>query len=141
SPDHTPHAARSSVSPAPKVAVQNSFGNTLTSWSASMAVAIGTNPGGATLSGTTTVSAVSGVATFSSFSLNNVGTGYTLQATSTGLTSATSSTFNIAVGAPAKLALVQQPTTVSAGSSISPSVTVAVQDAAGNTVTTSSASV
>ncbi|HEX4525926.1 MAG TPA: invasin domain 3-containing protein, partial [Gaiellaceae bacterium] len=137
----TSTGAGSSINPSPTVAVQDTYGNTVTSSAASIAVAIGTNPGGATLSGTTTVSAVGGIATFSSLSLNNVGTGYTLQATSTGLSPATSSTFNVAVGAPAKLALVQQPTTVSAGSSISPSVMVAIQDAAGNTVTTSSASV
>ena len=41
-------------------------------------MAIGTNPGGGTLSGTTTVAAVAGVATFSNLSINKAGTGYTL---------------------------------------------------------------
>src|SRR5205823_639741 len=39
-----------------------------------------------------------GTATFSNLSIDKVGTGYTLQATSSGLTSATSSAFNITVG-------------------------------------------
>jgi len=58
-------------------------------------IAIKTNPGAGTLSGTLTVAAASGVATFTDLSINNIGTGYTLTATSGGLTSATSSTFNI----------------------------------------------
>ncbi|MGD0020639.1 MAG: hypothetical protein ABSD62_15470, partial [Candidatus Limnocylindrales bacterium] len=63
--------------------------------SATVTIAIGTNPGGGTLSGTTSVAAVAGVATFSNLSINLPGTGYTLSATSTGLTSATSSAFDI----------------------------------------------
>ena len=55
---------------------------------ASITVAIGTNPGGGTLSGTTTVAAVSGVATFSTLSINAAGAGYTLNAASGALTGA-----------------------------------------------------
>ena len=58
-----------------------------------MTLAIGTNPGGGTLSGTTTVAAVNGVATFSNLSINKVGTGYTLTASDGSLTAATSSSF------------------------------------------------
>jgi hypothetical protein len=61
-------------------------------------VAIGTNPGGGTLSGTKTRSAVGGTATFNDLSIDRAGTGYTLTAASTGLTGATSSTFDIAGG-------------------------------------------
>jgi len=39
-------------------------------------------PGGGTLSGTTTLSAVSGVATFSNLSIDKSGAGYTLTAAS-----------------------------------------------------------
>lgn len=42
-----------------------------------------------------TVSAVNGLATFDGLSINNAGTGYTLSATASGLTTATSSAFNI----------------------------------------------
>lgn len=41
------------------------------------------------------VSAVNGLATFDGLSINNAGTGYTLSATASGLTTATSSAFNI----------------------------------------------
>jgi hypothetical protein len=60
-----------------------------------------TNPGGATLGGTNPVSAVNstGVATFNDLSLDKAGTGYTLSATSSGLTAATSTAFNV-IGTP-----------------------------------------
>ena len=43
-------------------------------------MAIGTNPGGGTLSGTSPVAAVAGVATFTNLSIDKAGTGYTLTA-------------------------------------------------------------
>src|SRR6202011_6170305 len=67
----------------------------LASSTASVTVAIGTNPSGGTLSGTLTRAAVSGVATFGNLSIDKPGIGYTLTAASTGLTGATSSTFDI----------------------------------------------
>src|SRR5439155_13404437 len=103
-------SAGSPISPSVTVAVQDAAGNTVTTSSASVTVAIGTNPGGGTLSGTTTVSASSGIATFANLSLDKIGTGYTLAFSSSGLTSATSSPFNVTVGPPAKLLFVQQPT-------------------------------
>jgi hypothetical protein len=63
--------------------------------SASVALSIGNNPGSGTLSGTTTVAASSGVAEFTGLSINNAGVGYTLSATSTGLSSGTSNSFDI----------------------------------------------
>ncbi len=129
------------ISPAVSALVQDAGGNTVTSSTASVTMAIGTNPGGGTLSGTLAVAASGGVATFSNLSINKVGTGYTLVGASTGLTSATSTPFNITVGAAAKLAFTTQPTAVVAGVSISPAVAATVQDANGNTVTSSSASV
>jgi hypothetical protein len=47
------------------------------------------------LAGSTTVAAVSGVASFSNLSIDEAGSGYTLTAAAPGLTSATSTTFNI----------------------------------------------
>jgi hypothetical protein len=85
-----------SISPAVTVQVQDTYGNVITSDSTDqVTVAIGTNPGGGTLSGTTTVTVTNGVATFSNLSINQLGNGYTLTATSGILTSATSAAFNI----------------------------------------------
>src|SRR5439155_1304839 len=96
-------AAGAANSPAMQVAVQDAQGNTVTTATTSITLAIGTNPASGTLAGTTTVAAVSGVATFSTFSLNRAANGYTLTASATGVTGATSSAFNISVGAAAKL--------------------------------------
>src|SRR5437667_176154 len=131
--------AGASISPALTLQVQDANGNVVTTSQASATVAIGTNPGGGTLGGTTIVSAVSGVATFSGLSIDKTGTGYTLAATSTGLTSATSSAFNITPGTANKLAFSQQPSNTTAGQTITPAVTLQVQDANGNLVTTSTA--
>jgi len=61
----------------------------------SVTLNIGANPAGGTLGGTRTVNAVNGVATFGNLSINNPGNGYTLTASSSGLTGVTSNTFNI----------------------------------------------
>jgi uncharacterized repeat protein (TIGR01451 family) len=137
----TTTVAGSAISPSPTVIVQDLGGNTVTSSAASVTMAIGSNPGGGTLSGTTTVSAVSGVATFSTLSINKTGTGYTLTASSTGLTGATSASFNINPGAAFQLAVTAQPSNTAAGASIAPPVQVTVQDAFANTVTSSTASI
>src|SRR5947199_184640 len=133
-------AAGAAITPAVQVAVQDAQGNTVTTATTSITVAIGTNPASGTLSGTTTVAAVNGVATFSNLSINKTGTGYTLTASATGLTGATSSAFNIGVGAAAKLGFTVQPSNAAAGAAITPAVQVAVQDAQGNTVTTATTS-
>jgi len=86
------------------VAVQDQFGRTVPASSASVTLAL--NAGnGATLLGTKTVSATQGVATFSGLSIQKAGTGYTLTATSTGLTSATSDAFNIGASTAALISI------------------------------------
>src|SRR5437588_2326036 len=92
-------AAGAAITPGVRVAVQDAQGNTVTTATTSITLAIGTNPASGTLAGTTTVAAVNGVATFSTLSLDTAGTGYTLTASATGLTGATSSVFNV-VGPP-----------------------------------------
>src|SRR5439155_4195079 len=101
-----------------------------------VSLALGTNPGGGTLGGTTTATVSNGGASFSNLSINKTGTGYTLKATSGSLGAATSSTFNITPGTASQLAFGQQPTNTPAGSTISPAVTVQILDANGNAVTT-----
>src|SRR5207248_6464260 len=81
----------------PVATVHHAAGNTVTNSSASVTLAIGTNPASGALSGTATVAASSGVATFSGLSIDKAGTGYTLTAASGILTAATSNPFNITV--------------------------------------------
>ncbi len=79
-----------------RVAAQDDAGNTVATFGNTITIALGANPGGGTLSGTRTVTAVNGVATFSNLSIDRAGNGYTLVATATGITAATSAAFNIA---------------------------------------------
>src|SRR5437773_389612 len=73
--------AGAAITPAVQVTAQDGNGNTATGFTGNITVAIGTNPGTGTLSGTKTVAAVAGVATFSGLSIDKTGTGYTLTAT------------------------------------------------------------
>ncbi len=82
------------ISPAVTVVILDAENNA-TAANADVTLAIGANPGGGILSGTTTVTAVNGTATFSDLSIDKIGSGYTLVASSPGLTSATSGLFNI----------------------------------------------
>ena len=67
----------------PIVAVQDAFGNTVTTAAATVTLAIGTNPGSGILSGTTTVTSVNGLASYPALSIDQAGSGYTLTAAST----------------------------------------------------------
>ena len=122
------------IDPPVVVAIQDQFGNTNTSATGSISLAFSTNPGGATLGGTTTVAAVAGVATFSNLTVSATGVGYVLGASAAGLTSGVSNAFDV-FGTPTKLGFVTNPSNTTSGVAMSPAVRVAVQDAAGATVT------
>src|SRR5207244_3285102 len=129
------------VTPAVQVTAQDAQGNTATGFTGIVAVAIVNNPGGGSLSGTTSVAAVGGVATFSNLSVDKVGTGYTLAASATGPAGGTSAAFNITPGVASRLVFSVQPTTTTAGSVVTPAVQVTAQDAQGNTASGFSGSV
>jgi hypothetical protein len=80
-----------------QVEVVDAQGDRVVSSTASISVAIGDDPsaGAATLDGTTSRDAVAGVATFDDLSIDELGTGYTLVASSVGLLSDTSGAFDI----------------------------------------------
>src|SRR5438093_2349989 len=126
-------AART-ISPAVQVAARDAQGNLVSAFAGSVTVALGTNPSGGTLAGTTTVTAAGGVATFGTLSVDKVGTGYTLTATAPGLSGATSAPFDITPGAATRLVFTTQPSNATAGATLTPPVQVLAQDAAGNTV-------
>lgn len=80
---------------------------------------------------------VNGVAAFAGCAIDLVGAGYRIRASSNPvLTAVDSNAFNVAVGPAAKLGFLTQPTGGTAGQALTPAITVAVQDAGGNTVTT-----
>src|SRR5437867_13177049 len=90
--------AGAAIAPAVRLTALDAGGNPVPGFSGAVTVAIGTNPAGGALSGTATVAAVAGVATFSTLSIDKSGTGYTLTATAAGLSGATSAAFAITPG-------------------------------------------
>jgi parallel beta-helix repeat protein len=93
-------AAGAPLNPQPVVSVLDQNGALVTSYNGPVTLSLGNNPGGATLNGFTTVNAFNGVATFSNVAISEAGTGYTLVATASGLTSATSGPITITAVAP-----------------------------------------
>jgi hypothetical protein len=127
-------AAGATISPPVQVVAKDGFGNTVTSFTGNVTLAFGANPGSSTLSGTTTVAAVAGVATFSNLSIAGAANGYTLVASSGSvIAEATSAAFNITSAGATQLAFTAQPTNAVAGASIAPSVVVTAKDALNNT--------
>ncbi len=126
----------------PVVTVQDAGGNTVAGSSATVTLAIGTNPGSGVLSCTANPkAAVAGVATFAGCKIDKVGTGYTLTASASGLTGDTSSAFNITLGPAAKVKFTTQPGNGTGGSNLATQPKVTVQDAGGNTRTADTTSV
>jgi hypothetical protein len=128
--------AGAAISPALQVAVEDAANHIVSGDNSSVTLALGSNPGSGTLSGTLTVAAVNGVATFSNLSLDKAGNGYTLTAADGVLNGAISSAFDIVVGTAAQVVFTSQPPSTTAGALLAPSVQVAVEDAAGNVLTT-----
>lgn len=83
------------ITPAIQVAVEDTLGAVDTTFTGAVTMSLGTNPTAAVLSGSTTVVLVSGVSTFSDLTVNNVGTGYTLKGATSGLSTVTSTAFDI----------------------------------------------
>jgi hypothetical protein len=113
--------------------VQDANGNTVTSDTSTVTIAVASGPAGFTAGSTLTATAVNGVATFSNLILNTAGT-YTLRATDGSLTSATSGSIAINVAAASKLVFTSVPTSGTAGSALT-AIQATVQDANGNTIT------
>jgi hypothetical protein len=120
------------IEPAVTVRVLDANNTPVSGFTGQITVAIQNNPSDGTLSGTTSVRAVNGIATFPNLSIDIAGEGYTLRATSSGLTSATSSDFTIIPGEAVSLTFSQQPSDTVAGENISPPVVVHALDAFDN---------
>ncbi len=121
------------------VAVEDCVGGTVGVDSSAVTLTLsgGTFAGGGN---TATAAAIAGVATFSNLMIDAAGS-YTLTASDGALTGTTSGSFTVSPAAAAELAFTQQPADAMVGRPLSPAVTVTVQDAFGNTVTTDTSSV
>ena len=110
------------------------YGNLANQFTGSVSVALSTNSG-STLLGALNLNASSGAADFSSLILDTAATGYTIQATAAGLSSATTGSFDVVPAAASKLVAISEPAgSVTAGSTFE--VKVVARDMYGNTVTT-----
>ncbi len=116
---------------APAVSVQVRDGAGVPVPGASVTLAFGSNPEGATLTGAGPVSTdASGIATFPALSVSAAGAGYTLVATATGFEgSVVSVPFNVTTSvATAYMSFEQQPSAGTAGVPITPTVSVRAYD-------------
>src|SRR5205809_2403596 len=86
------------ISPAVQVEIQNAAGVRVAGARDPVTLGIGTNPGGGTLFGTTTVNALDGIASFSGLAIAKPGRSYALVASSGSLDPATSAAFNVVLG-------------------------------------------
>lgn len=127
----SPSPAAGPITPAVVVAARDSAGLAATTFTGTVTVALGTNPGGATLGGTKSVVAVAGVATFTGLSVNIAGNGYTLIASSSGLPAVTSNAFNIATAAIASTTVSPQTDSLTAIGATD-NITAQARDAGGN---------
>ncbi len=78
-----------------QASIEDQYGNVVTTATNTVSVSFANNPTGATLSGTLSVTASAGVASFSGLKINKTGSGYTLKVTSSGLSSAVTNAFNV----------------------------------------------
>ncbi len=123
------------IGPVLAVAIQDAYGDLVTSATNVVTLTIATNPGYGTLSGTASATAVNGVASFSNLRIDKTGVGYTLKAAATGLTGATSIQFTIAAAPATRLVFTVQPSNALGSATIRPPVQVAAQDSFGNRAT------
>src|SRR2546430_3013996 len=125
-PSTTP--ANATITPPIQVTALDAGNNVATGFTGNVVMAIpsNSNPGAGTLSGTKTVAAVAGVATFSDLSINNPGTNYRLRATSSGLTGISSAQFNIT--AVTQLVFTVEPGNIAAGGTLTPAGPAPAED-------------
>src|SRR5207302_1705423 len=119
--------------PAVQVQVLDRFGNLLTADSSDQVrLKVASGPGGFAGGSTATVTVSSGIASFSNLVLDTAGT-YTLgQSATGGISGPNSGAFTVKPGTADHLAFTVQPGNTTAGSPLSPAVTVQVLDRYGN---------
>src|SRR5229473_6194236 len=83
------------ITPAIQVLVRDSLGRPDSTFVGSITMSISVNPVGGRLSGTLSIAPVNGIALFGDLVISASGTGYVLQATASGATTASSGQFTI----------------------------------------------
>lgn len=129
----TSHVVAGAKMSAIKIEVLDQFGNLTTNSRTPVVLSIGSGPNGGAITGTVSVVPANGIATFSTLAFKKAGQ-YTLAANDAGATPMNLTEFTVSPAAAKKLAFNQQPTTTSAGSNISPAITVDIEDTFGNII-------
>lgn len=123
------------------VTLRDAGGNVAIGATEPVTVSLGTNPTGAPLQGTLTVTPVAGVATFTDLRIDAAATGYRLSAVTEGVDPVASAAFSILPGAPTRLRFISGTPNPREDRVINPPVQVAVSDAFDNTVPVSGVAV
>ena len=116
----------------PVVRVVDGSGNAIASFTSNVVAAIASGTG--TLSGTTTVAAVAGVATFTNLVITGTAGAFTLRFTPVGLTAVTSNTLTITAGAASSYLVSSSSNSPAAGSAVT--ISAQLSDISGNAVNT-----
>ena len=123
-----------------QASIEDAYGNVVTSASNTVSVALAGDPTEATLGGTLSATASAGMATFSGLTLTTAGSGYTLQASSSGLGSATTSAITVTPAAASQVVITQEPpSSVTVNSAFGLQATI--EDAYGNVETSATSTV
>jgi hypothetical protein len=122
------------------VILEDSFGNVVTNNTSTVTVAVASGPAGFAAGSTTSVAAANGIANFSNLILDAAGS-YTLSVSDAGMIGVTTGTITISPAVASQLVVQQLPITGTAGQVLSPSVTVAIEDAFGNVITNNTSTV
>lgn len=118
------------LSTAVQVEIRDSLGGLVSDSRAPVTLSLALHPGGAVLKGSTTVSAVGGVATFSGLYLEKADTQYAMMASTAGVTPDTSGLFAVVPAAVDHVALAEPDSAIN-GTAISP-LSVSLFDRFGN---------
>ncbi len=118
-----------------KVELLDAFNNVATNYHTPVVLTLDGSPDGGAIFGTRSVAPVNGIATFNTLTFKVAGD-YTINAAAGGLSMDTQQ-FHVSPGAAKKLVFNQQPTGTSAGGDLSPDISVDIEDAFGNLVSSS----
>jgi hypothetical protein len=119
------------IAPPIQVAVEDSTGAVVTSSTAPVTVGLYSDPNNGVLSGTLTVNAVNGIATFSDLKIDTLGTGYSIRAYSGTLTAVIGNAFNIT---PPPITLTVQSELVGINSTLNGTITLGAPAPTGGVV-------
>ena len=124
-------ASGATLAQQPAVRLRDAAGNNLTVNGVVINVSI---PAGASLTGSTSATTTSGIATFAGLGISGTVGSYSLSFSSSGVTGITSSAISVTAGAVAQMTIASQPGGATSGSAFTAQPAVQLRDGAGNAV-------